>query len=95
MESVIVPRLFVDLFIPIAAVAGILFAVLLWYRVSTIKVRTGQRRAGEDGRTFLLEEELTGEDSVRLLVAWTGSYCLVIDRSYAGCRAMLMLNPLF
>lgn len=83
MESVIVPRLFVDLFIPISAVAGILFAVTLWYRVSTIKVRTGQRRAGEDGRTFLLEEELTGEDSVRLLVAWTRSPSLVIDRSYA------------
>lgn len=67
MEHVIVPRLFVDLFIPISAVAGILFAVTLWYRVSTIKVRTSQRRSGEDGRTFLLEEELTGEDSVRIL----------------------------
>ena len=29
-----------------------------------IRVRTGQRQTGEDGRTFLLEEELTGEDSV-------------------------------
>lgn len=94
MEHVIVPRLFVDLFIPISAVAGILFAVTLWYRVSTIKVRTGQRRAGEDGRTFLLEEELTGEDSVRLLVAWTLLHSLVLDKSYAGCRSMLMRNPL-
>ena len=57
-------------------------------------MRTGQRRAGEDGRTFLLEEELTGEDSVRLLVAWTRSHSLVIDKSYAGCRSMLMRNPL-
>ena len=88
MEHVIVPRLFVDLFIPIAAVAGILFAVTLWYRVSLIKVRTGQRRSGEDGRTFLLEEELTGEDSVRVLAAWTRSHSLVMDRSYAGCQTL-------
>lgn len=58
------PGLFSDIFIPASAVCGILFALFLWWRVSHIRVRTGQRQTGEDGRTFLLEEELTGEDSV-------------------------------
>jgi len=58
------PGLFSDIFIPVSAVCGIIFALFLWWRVSKIRVRTGQRQTGEDGRTFLLEEELTGEDSV-------------------------------
>ena len=58
------PHLFPDIFIPVSAALGIIFALFLWWRVSTIRVRTGQRQTGEDGRTFLLEEELTGEDSV-------------------------------
>ncbi|CAK0782826.1 Pyrophosphate-energized vacuolar membrane proton pump 1 [Coccomyxa viridis] len=58
------PHLFPDIFIPVSAALGIIFALFLWWRVSTIRVRTGQRQTGEDGRTFLLEEELTGEDSI-------------------------------
>ena len=61
-----IPKLSVDIFIPVCCVLGIIFALILWYRVSTVKVRSGEKRTGEDGRTFLLEEELTGEDSVRL-----------------------------
>lgn len=58
------PHLFPDIFIPVSAALGIIFALFLWWRVSHIRVRSGQRQTGEDGRTFLLEEELTGEDSV-------------------------------
>ncbi len=64
-QVVRLPELFPDIFIPVTAAIGIIFALFLWWRVSAIKVRTGQRSTGEDGRTFLLEEELTGEDSVR------------------------------
>ena len=67
--AVRIPTLFVDVFIPVATVLGCLFAIFLWYRVSAIKVRSGEKRTGEDGRTFLLEEELTGEDSVRGLAS--------------------------
>ena len=65
LPHVHIPTLFVDVFIPVATVLGIAFAIILWYRVSAVKVRSGEKRTGEDGRTFLLEEELTGEDSVR------------------------------
>ncbi|KAK9903954.1 hypothetical protein WJX75_001227 [Coccomyxa subellipsoidea] len=63
------PELIPDIFIPVTAAVGIIFALFLWWRVSGIKVRTGQRSTGEDGRTFLLEEELTGEDSIVQKVA--------------------------
>ena len=63
-HGALMPHLFPDIFIPASAVLGIIFALFLWYRVSLIRVRSGQRQTGEDGRTFLLEEELTGEDSV-------------------------------
>lgn len=68
------PELIPDIFIPVTAAVGIIFALFLWWRVSGIKVRTGQRSTGEDGRTFLLEEELTGEDSVSLTLS-LGSDC--------------------
>jgi hypothetical protein len=63
-HGAILPHVFPDIFIPVSAAFGIIFALFLWWRVSHIRVRSGQRQTGEDGRTFLLEEELTGEDSV-------------------------------
>ena len=66
-QEVRLPEIVPDIFVPVTAAVGIIFALFLWWRVSAIKVRTGQRSTGEDGRTFLLEEELTGEDSVSLV----------------------------
>ncbi len=64
--EVLLPEIFPDVFVPVASGLGIIFALFLWWRVSGVKVRSGQRPTGEDGRTFLLEEELTGEDSVSI-----------------------------
>lgn len=50
--------------IPLSALAGVVFAVLLWYRVSLIQVRGGGVRSGS-GREYLLEEEQQGESEVR------------------------------
>lgn len=48
--------------IPLSALLGIAFAVILWRRVSLIKVRGGGRP--ENGREYLLEEEQRGESEV-------------------------------
>lgn len=69
-SQVLLPDLFPDIFVPVASVLGVIFALFLWWRVSGVKVRSGQRTTGEDGRTFLLEEELTGEDSVSSSSLW-------------------------
>ena len=62
----VMPEIVPQLLIPVASIAGILFALFLWWRVSFIKVgaASGTRTNGEEGRTFLLEEELAGEESV-------------------------------
>lgn len=49
--------------IPLSAVCGVVFAILLWYRVSLIHVRGGVTRSGS-GREYLLEEEQQGEGEV-------------------------------
>lgn len=46
--------------VPVSALLGIAFAITLWQRVSSIKVRGGVSRT-EDGRSYLLEEEQRGE----------------------------------
>lgn len=51
--------------VPLSAVAGILFALWLWQRVSAIPVRGGAPRS-ETGREYLLEEEQRGESEVRV-----------------------------
>jgi len=43
--------------------------------VSFIKVGAGTRTNGEEGRTFLLEEELAGEESVRARCARAAHCC--------------------
>ena len=60
------PEIVPQLLIPIASIAGILFALFTWWRVSfiTVGAASGTRTNGEEGRTFLLEEELGGEESV-------------------------------
>ena len=62
----LMPAIVPELFIPVASIVGILFAIFTWWRVSFIKVGSGTRTNGEEGRTFLLEEELAGEESVRV-----------------------------
>lgn len=52
--------------VPISALLGIIFAVVQWQRVSSIKVHGGVSRT-EDGRSYLLEEEQRGESEV----SWT------------------------
>jgi inorganic pyrophosphatase len=49
--------------VPLSAVAGILFALWLWQRVSAIPVRGGAPRS-ETGREYLLEEEQRGESEI-------------------------------
>lgn len=51
--------------IPLSAVCGVVFAIVLWYRVSLIQVRGGGARTGGSGREYLLEEEQQGEGEVR------------------------------
>ena len=52
--------------IPISAVAGVIFAIILWHRVSQIHVGGGSASArSESGREYLLEEEQRGESEVR------------------------------
>jgi hypothetical protein len=75
----LLPDLFPDVFIPLSAGLGIIFALFLWWRVSFVKVRTGQRPTGEDGRTFLLEEELTGEESVSSWRLWIAKHLRVLS----------------
>jgi hypothetical protein len=52
--------------IPISAIAGVVFAIILWHRVSQIHVGGGSASArSESGREYLLEEEQRGESEVR------------------------------
>jgi hypothetical protein len=53
------------LFIPFSAVVGIVFALILWKRVSEIRVGGGGAVRSENGREYLLEEEQRGESEVR------------------------------
>ena len=50
--------------IPLCAVAGILFGLFLWVRVSKIKVRGAGALRSENGREYLLAEEQRGEQEV-------------------------------
>lgn len=50
--------------VPVAALAGIIFAIWLWYRVSAIKVRGGSGVSSQNGREYLLEEEQRGESEI-------------------------------
>ena len=51
--------------IPLAAIAGVIFALFLWKRVSEIRVGGGSALRSENGREYLLEEEQRGESEVR------------------------------
>lgn len=64
METVFTDGL-VNALVPISAIAGILFALWLWQRVSSIHVRGGAGVRSETGREYLLEEEQRGESEVR------------------------------
>ena len=55
-----------NVFIPASALLAIAFAVLLWARVSRVKVAGAGGQFGENGRQYLLEEEQRGEDEVRI-----------------------------
>lgn len=47
-----------------SALAGVIFALFLWHRVSKIRVGGGGVRRAENGREYLLEEEQRGENEV-------------------------------
>ena len=57
---------FANLLIPAAAIIAIAFAILLWVRVSRVKVGGGHGVRSENGREYLLEEEQRGEDEASL-----------------------------
>ena len=88
----LLPEIVPQLLIPLSAIAGILFALFLWWRVSFIKVGTasGTRTNGEEGRTFLLEEELAGEESVSNLlikpIRTMPELCKAGCKSVSGCN---------
>ena len=66
LDDVYLTDMFVNLYIPISAAVGILFAIWLWVRVSAVKVRpTDSTQRTENGREYLLEEESRGEAEVR------------------------------
>lgn len=67
--------------VPVSALLGIVFAVFLWQRVSNIKVRGGVSR-GEDGRSYLLEEEQRGESEASGLCAAPVCGPAAADRGY-------------
>ena len=53
-----------------SALAGVLFALFLWYRVSLIRVGRGDGSLrAENGREYLLEEEQRGESEIEEKVA--------------------------
>jgi inorganic pyrophosphatase len=62
--STIFPDWVATVGIPLSAVAGVIFAIWLWYRVSLIQVRGGTVSTSETGREYLLEEEQHGEGEV-------------------------------
>ena len=69
-----------NVFIPAAALVSIAFAILLWARVSRVKVAGAGGQSGENGRQYLLEEEQRGEDEVRIL-----SYILCLGVMACSC----------
>jgi len=58
---------------PFAAVCGIIFAAILWKRVSEIRVGGGGALRSENGREYLLEEEQRGESEVRRGIGGPGA----------------------
>lgn len=61
--TVSLPDWFASSIIPLSAISGVVFALLLWYKVSQISVRGFSSRNG--GREYLLEEEQGAESEVR------------------------------
>jgi len=56
---------FVNGFIPVSAIVGIIFALWMWKRVSNVKVTTRDSvYRGDNGRDYLLEEEASNETEV-------------------------------
>jgi hypothetical protein len=55
----------VNFIIIASALAGVVFALFLWHRVSKIRVGGGGALRAENGREYLLEEEQRGENEVR------------------------------
>lgn len=51
-------------FIFFSGIAGVIFALFLWKRVSEIRVGGGGALHSENGREYLLEEEQRGESEV-------------------------------
>jgi hypothetical protein len=68
LSEMVFPDSFADIGVPVSALLGIAFAILLWTRVSSIKVRGASISSGrgDGGRAYLLEEEQRGEQEVRL-----------------------------
>lgn len=64
VQHAFLPVTFANVLIPLAALVGIGFAIVLWARVSQIKVGGGHGVRSENGREYLLEEEQRGEDEV-------------------------------
>ncbi|KAK9812230.1 hypothetical protein WJX73_005782 [Symbiochloris irregularis] len=58
-----------QILIPAAALLAIGFAILLWVRVSKVKVAGSHGVRSENGREYLLEEEQRGEDEIEHKVA--------------------------
>jgi hypothetical protein len=50
--------------IPTSAAVGVVFAIILWQRVSQIQMTGGSVISDGRGREYLLEEEQRGEDEV-------------------------------
>ncbi len=63
--AVTLPDWFASSIIPLSAISGVVFALLLWYKVSQISVRGFSSRNG--GREYLLDEEQGAESEVRFL----------------------------
>jgi hypothetical protein len=51
--------------IPASTVVGVVFALILWQRVSQVQLTGGSVISDGRGREYLLEEEQRGEDEVR------------------------------
>lgn len=55
----------VNVFIPACCIVGILWAAVLWKRVSAVKVSGGTPIRGNNGEEYLLEEEQRGDAEVK------------------------------
>jgi hypothetical protein len=82
------PDWFATFLIPVSAISGVVFAMLLWWKVSQISVRGFSSRNG--GREYLLEEEQGAESEVRDSIS---SYSNHITRVISSHRAV-SLAPL-